>query len=131
MGNLAAVLAELDALPSDSVEQIRIKEQRYAELVSETGYRSSGHFLADLWCAAFVWKKTKEFDYPITEDIFRRVLRHPHDIAPWMYDEVRRLARQYQSFHWHLAFPEVFSPQRTRRTQRNSKMSPCPLCAPW
>lgn len=110
LGNLAAAIAQLDALPSDNVEQIRTKEQRYAELVSEAGYRSSGQFLADLWCAAFVWKKTKEFDDAITEDIFRRVERNPHDIAPWMYEEIRRLAQQYQFFHWHLAFPDVFQP---------------------
>jgi len=110
LGNLAAAWAELDALPSDRIEDIRTKEQRYAELVSETGYRTSGRFLADLWCAAFVWRKTKQFDYAITEDIFRRVQRNPHGIAPWMYDEVRRLAQQYQFFHWHLAFPDVFRP---------------------
>jgi hypothetical protein len=119
LGNLAAAFAELDAWPSDQVEQIRAKERRYAELVSEAGYRSSGRFLADLWCAAFVWKKTKEVDYPITEEIFRRVERHPHDIAPWMYDEVRCLAKQYQFFHWHLEFPEVFQPPMNADKRRS------------
>jgi hypothetical protein len=57
-----------------------------------------------------VWKKTREFDYPITERIFRRVEKNPHDVTPWMYEEVRRLAEQYKFFHWHLAFPGVFRP---------------------
>ena len=47
---------------------------------------------------------------PITERIFRRVETSPHDVTPWMYDEVRRLAGQYQFLHWHQAFPGVFRP---------------------
>ncbi len=129
-------MAELDALPSDSLAHIRSKEQRYAELVSETSYRSSGRFLADLWCAAFVWKKTRQFDDAVTEDLFRRVERHPHDVAPWMYDEIRRLAQQYQFFHWHLAFPDVFRPvigawkAEESGIGRRESEALCPLPAP-
>ena len=57
-----------------------------------------------------MWKKTKKFDYPITERIFRHVEKSPHDVTPWMYEEVVRLREQYQFFHWHLAFPSVFRP---------------------
>ena len=74
---------------------------------TETSYES-GRLLADAWSAAFVWKKTKELDYPVTEAVFRKIEKNPHDIAPWMREEIRRLARQYQFFHWHLAFPDVF-----------------------
>ena len=98
------------------------KERRYAELQSEAAYRASGRFLADLWCAAFVWRKTREFDYPLTERIFRRVEKNPHDVTPWMYDEVRRLADQYQFLHWHLAFPGVFRPPaRDEMRRANSR----------
>jgi hypothetical protein len=110
LGDVSAAIAVLDALPDDTAEQVRAKEQQYDRLVAENSYRTSGRFLADLWCAAFVWKKTREFDYPVTEVVFRRVEKSPHDVTPWMYDEVRRLAGQYQLFHWHLAFPGVFRP---------------------
>jgi hypothetical protein len=110
LGDVAAAIAGLDTLPDDTAEQVRAKEERYEKLVTEGNYRTSGHFLADLWCAAFVWKKTREFDYPITESIFRRVEKSPHDVTPWMYEEVRRLAGQYQFLHWHIAFPGVFRP---------------------
>ena len=83
------------------------KEERYAQLVGSADYLS-GRFWADTWCAAFVWKKTKEFDYAITEDVFRRIERNPHDCTPWMRAEIQRLGQQYQFFHWHLAFPQVF-----------------------
>ena len=55
-----------------------------------------------------MWKKTSEFPYPITEEVFRRIERNPHSVDKWMRDEVERLRDQYQFFHWHLAFPDVF-----------------------
>jgi hypothetical protein len=48
------------------------------------------------------------FPYPITEEVFRRIERNPHGVDKWMRDEVERLRDQYQFFHWHLAFPDVF-----------------------
>jgi hypothetical protein len=77
LGDVATAIAALDALPDDTAEQVRAKEQRYERLVAQGSYRTSGRFLADLWCAAFVWKKTREFDYPVTERAFRRVEKKP------------------------------------------------------
>jgi hypothetical protein len=111
LGNFAAEMAALDTLPDDTPDQVRAKAERYDRLASESNYRTSGRFWADVWCAAFVWRKAKgAFDYPITERIFRQVERNPHDVTPWMYAEVVRLRDQYQFFHWHLAFPGVFRP---------------------
>ena len=111
LGNLAAHLAQLSDLPYETPEQIHAKEQRYAELVQSSSYKS-GHLLADAWCAAFVWRKCKPadggFDYPITNDVFWKLERNPHSIPSWMRDEILRLREQYQFFHWHLAFPDVF-----------------------
>lgn len=110
LGNLAVAMAAVDALPDETADQVRSKADRYERLVADASYRTSGRFLADLWCAAFVWQKSNAFDYPITEGVFRRVEKNPHDVQPWMYAEVRRLAGQYQFLHWHLAFPGVFRP---------------------
>jgi hypothetical protein len=107
LGNLTTVYAALSALPDDSLAQVAAKADRYESLVSSNDYKF-GRLLADAWCAAFVWKKTPEFDFPITEEVFRAIEQNPHSIAPWMLDEITRLAKQYKFFHWHLEFPDVF-----------------------
>jgi hypothetical protein len=111
LGNLPAAMMEVGTMSDDTADALHRKEQRYVELVHSTGYLNS-RFLADAWCAAFVWKKCKPvdggFDYAITNDVLRKIERNPHDCAPWMRDEIERLRDRYQFFHWHLAFPEVF-----------------------
>ena len=38
----------------------------------------------------------------------RNIEKNPYSISTWMRDEIIRLREQYQFFHWHLAFPDVF-----------------------
>jgi hypothetical protein len=110
MGNLATAMAELEALEDDTVAGIQAKQARYEELVREAGYLH-GQLLADAWCAAFVWKKCKEPNrpYPILDDLLRKIEQNPYHCPPWLREEIGRLAAQYQFFHGHLAFPEVFA----------------------
>jgi hypothetical protein len=110
LGDLATAMAHLESSPDDTPEAVRAKQAEYEALVRSAGYEF-GRLWADAWCAAFVWKKTREFEYPITEARFREIERNPFNLAPWMRDEIRRLAKQYSFFHWHLAFPDVFRPQ--------------------
>lgn len=115
LGNLPEAMARLDALQDDTIEDIQEKQRRYEEMVRSGDYVHS-RFLADAWCAAFVWKKREDKDlpYPITNKILRQIERNPqsvYDFTPWLRDEIIRLARQYQFFHWHLAFPEAFPPR--------------------
>lgn len=110
LGDLAAAMAKLEALDDDTVAGIQAKQARYAELVQEAGYRY-GQLLANAWCAALVWKKCKEPNrpYPILDDLLRKIEQNPWNCPGWMEEEILRLARQYQFFHWHLAFPEVYA----------------------
>lgn len=109
LGNLPAAMARLEGIPDDTVDHVREKERRYAELKSEAAYRTSGRFLADAWCAAFVWRKVKDDSLlSMTHARFCKIEKHPHDIGPQEFAEVRRLTDQYQFLHWHLAFPGVF-----------------------
>jgi hypothetical protein len=107
LGNLTSVFQSLAALPDDSIEQVAAKQQQYESLVRSSDYLS-GRLLAYAWCAAFVWKKTADFDFPVTEAVFRAIEANPRSQPAWLIDEVRRLAEQYRFFHWHLEFPEVF-----------------------
>ena len=117
LGNLATAMMSLDADDDGSVAAEQRKQERYEELVGSSDYEF-GRLLADTWCAAFFWKKTREFDYPITEEVFRRIERTPHWCPDWMKKEVQRLAEQFRFFHWHLAFPDVFRvPARAARPE--------------
>ncbi len=81
MGDLATGLARLDQSDDGTIADVRGKQERYENLVKSSGYLF-GRLWADAWCAAFVWKKTDEFDYAVTERIFRQIERNPHDITP-------------------------------------------------
>ena len=107
LGDLAGSMMQLDDMRDDTVEDIHRKQDYYAQLVKSSGYEF-GRLWADAWCAAFAWKKTSDFAYPITEEVFRNIEKNPHNIASWMKAEIIRLREQYQFFHWHLAFPDVF-----------------------
>ncbi len=107
LGDLAGSMMQLDDMRDDTVKEIHRKQDYYEQLVKSSGYEF-GRLWADAWCAAFVWKKTNDFAYTITEDVFRNIEKNPHNIASWMKAEIIRLREQYQFFHWHLAFPDVF-----------------------
>ena len=108
LGNFAAGLLSLDNLSDDTIQGIREKERIYEEAVRSSGYLF-GKFWADTWCAAFAWRKGGETTYAITEEVFRRIEHNPYAVDPWLRTEVERLAGAYRFFHWHLAFPDVFS----------------------
>lgn len=111
LGDLAAALAGLEQLGDGSLAAVRAQESGYAQLVRSSAYETS-QLWADAWCAAFVWRKQPEyaggFAYPITEAVFREIEKNPFNVAPWMRQEIERLRGEYQFFHWHLAFPQVF-----------------------
>jgi hypothetical protein len=120
LGDLAASMVRLDNAPDDSIEAVRNKERMYEAMV-RSGKYLDGQFWADTWCAAFVWKKTQEFNHPITEEDFRRIEHNPHACDAWMRDEIVRLSQQYQFFHWHLAFPDVFHVPAVNQTPENEQ----------
>ncbi len=107
LSNLSTSMMHLVEMGDDTVEEIHRKQDYYSRLVQSDDYLF-GRLLADAWCAAFVWKKSNEFAYPITEEVFRTIEKNPDSISSWIRDEILRLREQYQFFHWHLAFPDVF-----------------------
>ncbi len=108
LGDFAGAMKAMDRVSDETLAGYRSKSQRYQEIINSPAFLF-GRLLADLWCAAFVWKKIREFPYAITNEVFRTIEAEPGSIPTWMYEEVERLRRQYGFFHWHLAFPEVFA----------------------
>lgn len=110
---LQQAAAALGELPDDRPEDIRIKELAFRHHEQTEEYRQKKQ-LADAWCAAFVIRK--HFREPGRETSASGITsghlnglaagrRLPDDLAA----EAAGLSRQYQFFHWHLAFPEVFT----------------------
>ncbi len=107
---IAEAVNQLDEIPDDTLDGLRRKEQAYAEL-DQNPERQKAQILADAWCAAFVWDKGVSNKLPPMTDLqYRRLQETP--FAP-NFEGVRRyiysVKKRYQFFHWHIAFPDVFS----------------------
>jgi N-6 DNA Methylase len=120
LGNLATIMQSIGAF-EDTPDGERQKERAYADFVTSQDYKF-GRLLADMWCAIFVWQKvTSEGNHPLTEKNFRDTEKNPF-IAPAVEAEVKRLAKQYNFFHWHLAFPDVFVLPDNAKPAENEQM---------
>ncbi|HEY3333310.1 MAG TPA: N-6 DNA methylase [Capsulimonadaceae bacterium] len=108
---ITGLVNKIERAGDGTVTGERRKEQMHQELRGNSQYVDST-FLADAWCAAFVWKKRKDptgnLLFPITDQVYRELEQHPRRYGDWLAPEVARLREQYQFFHWHLAFPTVF-----------------------
>ena len=107
--SLAARTRSIDEAPDDTLDAIRRKAEQFHRLVVSPKYRHAQQ-VADAWCAAFVWPKRADAPADaLTTDTLRRLGVDTNALTSDQRNEVERLSRQYQFFHWHLAFPEVFA----------------------
>ena len=116
-GGLGARSRWVDGLSDDTLGEVQGKEAEFRRLEGSGEYRHRW-LVADAWCAAFVQVKGvgvgaaagagRDPALCITTDTLRGLEADPEALAPAQRREVERLAREYQFFHWHLAFPEVF-----------------------
>lgn len=88
------------------------KEEQWGGILSSRAYQHQ-KLIADAWCAAFVWPKQPgpSVEAAPTNDVWRK-LRDTGAAPQSTTTTVEELARQYQFFHWHLQFPQVFNPAR-------------------
>jgi hypothetical protein len=96
----------LDNLDDDTIAGVRAKSEIYEQLVASVSFLNA-KLLADTWCAAFVWRKDSLYDYPITEEVFRRVENNPQTLGAAMRNEIGHLAGEYHFFHWRPALHEA------------------------
>ena len=101
----------IDESADDTLGEVQGKEAQFRRLVVSGEYRHR-QLVADAWCAAFVQPKGagagRDPAMCIATDTMRGLEADPEALAPAQRREVERLEREYQFFHWHLAFPEVF-----------------------
>lgn len=108
---VASDMRQMDALDDNTLTGVQQQETAFYELHQSSDYLDS-KLWADAWCAAFVWRKAHDaFEYPITEDVFRQIGSNPDSSPTWLKEEIERLSEEYQFFHWHLEFPQVFQPK--------------------
>jgi hypothetical protein len=105
--NLAGSLASLDTIDDTSITGVHDKEERYARLAASVEYRKA-QLIANAWCTAFVWEKSKNTPEPVTHDVFCHLLTEPERVPTTTRVEITCLAEQYKFFHWYIEFPDVF-----------------------
>ncbi len=106
--SLAASALRITHAPAENLRDVRRQATAFRDLLISHTYTHDRH-IADAWCAAFVWHKTKQAPPAITHRVFH-ALQDPAASAAskQTHDEIKRLRDQYGFFHWHLEFPEVF-----------------------
>jgi hypothetical protein len=106
--NLATQLAPIADAPDGSLRDVhrQVAAYRAWENSPENEYT---HQVANAWCAAFVWHKTKDAPPAIVNRVFRALREHGSGaIPPDTTTEIERLRAEYGFFHWHLEFPDIF-----------------------
>ncbi|RIK10758.1 MAG: restriction endonuclease [Acidobacteria bacterium] len=107
---ISAGALELEDAPQDSIYQVGEKEQRYRSLVASDDFEKA-KLVADAWCAAFFWPAVTDGPEPVTQEVLTNLVTGDAPVPRRTLDEIDRLARENQFFHFHLAFPDVFSPK--------------------
>jgi hypothetical protein len=119
--DLIAMTKSVEKERGDTIESLRAKEQDYADLRGSTEYQHT-RMIADAWCAAFLWKKTSSSLPGVTNDLFYEIKEEPQRVGDSIKIEIKRLAKQYQLFHWHLEFPDVFQQPEQSKKAENEQM---------
>lgn len=101
---------DLEAASDADAVQLARKEAKWEGILISDEYRHQ-KFVADAWCAAFVWPKQLGLlsEVAPTNELWRQ-LRDGQGRPPELTRKtVEDLARQYRFFHWHLQYPQVFA----------------------
>ncbi len=100
----------LDASSDTKFEELTKKEERWGAILDSPEYRHQ-KFVADAWCASFVWPKQpgELADAAPTNEMWRQIRDGQERVSELTENTVAELTEQYQFFHWHLQFPQVFA----------------------
>jgi hypothetical protein len=107
---LGAGARAVDEEDDSTLPSLEAKAKHWAELIASVAFERQ-QFLADTWCAAFVWRKETGplRDAAPTNGVFRALQQDGARVSPVLREEVERLRYRYAWFHWPLRFPQVFA----------------------
>ncbi|MEN6350507.1 MAG: N-6 DNA methylase [Syntrophomonas sp.] len=122
LGLMSQHLRQIDAVLEKDFKEQTEKEKRYNDLLGSAGYCHQVLY-ADAWCAAFIWLKDyKKIKTALTQSVLNTLKRDPNNVDAPTIAEIERLSRQYQFFHWHLAFPDVFYTPPEKQKPENASL---------
>jgi hypothetical protein len=107
---LLRAVSEVEDAPDTDMATLARKRTAWQAVVDSDAYRHQ-RLLADTWCAAFVWHKQSGAiaDLAPTHQHWEHLRDSEFEPPAIATATVRHLADQYQFFHWHLQFPQVFA----------------------
>jgi hypothetical protein len=105
------------AIDDNEISHVHQKQIEYDRLLVSDSYRDQ-KLIADAWCAAFVLPRIKGAP-AVTAANFGEIKNNPNSCPESLQQEINRIAAEYQFFHWHLEFPEVYSLPKERETAEN------------
>lgn len=99
----------LSQISDDQLSGVQQKEASYQDFIQSPAYQNA-RLACDAWCAAFVWIKdgSPQRPAPLTFGSLESIKNDPDHLPTATKAEIQRLAEEYQFFHWHLAFPDIF-----------------------
>lgn len=109
---VARAVADLEAASDADASALARKESHWESILGSTAYQHQ-KFVADAWCAAFVWPKQPGAfaDAAPTNELWRQLRDGQGQPPALTTTTVAALAEheQYRFFHWYLQFPQVFA----------------------
>lgn len=107
---LADRAGQVDEMPEDESSQVQAKSRAYAEFQQAQAYIQN-RLEYDLWTAAFFWPMrkggAKYLLAPTQQELI--MFRSNGNPDAVLVNQVRKMAKDLNFFHWELAFPKVFS----------------------
>ena len=102
---LADDFAVINTGEDTTTADVDVKAELYNELLQSDPYTRT-KLAADAWCAAFVIPKTN--NHPAITDATIRSIGQGNPIPPDVQGAVTSIAEEYQFFHPHIEFPDVY-----------------------
>ena len=110
-GALRDAMRAVEQAPDTDAAALAEKQRKWKALLASHAYEHE-MFVADAWCAAFLWPKDEPG--PVVEaapTTAAWLALRDQDVppSPVLVETTQRIAEDYGLFHWELAFPQIFA----------------------